>query len=44
MKTTYRKSQPKIITYRSYKYFNNDRFREALLQLECNGKNYDEKE
>ena len=42
MKTTYKKSQPKIITYRSYKYFNNDSFREALLQIECNGNNCDE--
>ena len=33
MKTTYKKLQPKIIAYRSYKYFNNDRFREALLQI-----------
>ena len=35
MKTTYIKSQPKIITYCSYKYFNIDSFREALLQIEC---------
>ena len=42
MKTTYKKLQPKIIAYRSYKYFNNDRFREALLQIECNGNNCDE--
>ena len=42
MKTTYKKSQPKIITYRSYKYFNNDSFRESLLQIECNGNNCDE--
>ena len=34
MKTTYKKSRPKIITYRSYKYFNNDSFREVLLQIE----------
>ena len=31
MKTTYKKLQPKIITYCSYKYFNNDSFRAALL-------------
>ena len=43
MKTTYKKSQPKIITYCSYKYFNNDSFREAFLQTECNGNNCDEK-
>ena len=42
MKTTYKKSQSKIITYRSYKYFNNDSFREALLQKECNRNNCDE--
>ena len=28
IKTTYKKSQPKIINYCSYKYFNNERFRE----------------
>ena len=42
MKTTYKKSQPKIITYRDYKYFHNDGFREALLQIESNGNNCDE--
>ena len=42
MKTTYKKSQPNIITYRDYKYFNNDGFREAVLQIESNGKNCDE--
>ena len=36
MKTTFKKSKPKIITYRSYKSFSNDRFREALQQIECN--------
>ena len=41
-KITYKKSLPKIITYRSYKYFNNDSFREALLQIECNGNNCNE--
>ena len=41
MKTTYKKSQPKIITYRDYKYFNNDGFREALLQIESNENNCD---
>ena len=40
-KTTYKKSQPKIITYHSYKYFNNAGFREVLLQIECNGNNCD---
>ena len=42
MKTTYKKSQPKIITYCSYKHFNNVSFREALLQIECNENNCDE--
>ena len=43
MKTTYKKSQLKTITYRSYKFFNNDSFREALLQIGYNGNNCDEK-
>ena len=42
MKTTYKKSPPKIITYCSYKNFNNVSFREALLQIECNENNCDE--
>ena len=37
MKTTYKKSQPKIIIHRSYKYFNNESFREELLQIESYG-------
>ena len=37
MKKTYKKSQPKIITYCSYKYFNKESFREELLQIEANG-------
>ena len=41
MKITYKKSQPKIIIYRSYKYFNNEDFRENLIQFEANGNNYD---
>ena len=41
MKTTFKKSKPKIITYRSCKYFSNDRFREALKQIECNENNCD---
>ena len=40
MKTTYKKAQPKIINYRSYKYFNNDSFRDELLQNEANGNNW----
>ena len=39
MKTTFKKSNPKMITYRSYKSFSNDRFREALQQIECNENN-----
>ena len=35
MKKTYKKSQPQIITYRNYKYFNNDRFRKELQQIEA---------
>ena len=31
-----------MITYRSYKYFNNDGFGEALLQIECDGNNSEE--
>ena len=31
-----------MITYRSYKYFNNDSFGEALLQIECDGNNSEE--
>ena len=42
MKTTYKKSQLKIISYRSYKFFNNESFREELLQTETNGNNYHE--
>ena len=42
MKTTYKISPPKIITFPSNKYFNNESFREALLQIECNGKNCNE--
>ena len=42
METSYKKSQPKIITYHSYKYFKNDSFIEALLQIECNENNCDE--
>ena len=41
MKITH-KNQPKLFTYPSYKYFNNDSFREALLQKECNENNWDE--
>ena len=40
--TTSKKSPPKIIAYRSYKYFNNDSFREVFLQIECNGNNCEE--
>ena len=40
--TTSKKSPPKIITYRSYKYFNNYSFRDVFLQIECNGNNCEE--
>ena len=42
MKTTFKKSQPKIIIYCSYKYFNNESFRAELLQIEANGNNCNE--
>ena len=42
MKTTYKKSQPKVINYRSYKYLNNESFREELIQIEANGNSCDE--
>ena len=42
MKTTYKKSQPKIIKYRSYKYLNNESFTEELIQIETNGNNCNE--
>ena len=42
MKTTSKKSQPKIIICGSYKYFNNESFREKLIQIEANGNNCDE--
>ena len=41
-KATYKTSEPKIIIYRSYKYFNKESFREELLQIEANGNNCDE--
>ena len=33
MKTSYRKSQPKIIHYRNYKNFSNDTFRDSLQKI-----------
>ena len=42
MKTTHKKSQQKIINYRSYEYFNSESFREELIQIEANGNNCDE--
>ena len=39
MNTTYKKSQPKIIIYRCYKYFKSQSFREELLEIEANGNN-----
>ena len=42
MRTTSKKSQPKVIIYRSNKCFNNESFREELLQIEANGNNCNE--
>ena len=42
MKTSYKKSQTKIVNYRSYKYFNNESFREELIKIEANRNNCDE--
>ena len=42
MKTTYGKSQPKINNYYSYKYFNNEGFRDELTQVEANEINCNE--
>ena len=43
MKTTHIKNHnQKLIIYRSYKYFNDESFREELLQIEANGNNCDE--
>ena len=42
MKATYKKSQLKIIIYHSYKYFNNESFREQLLQIAASGNSYNE--
>ena len=39
MKKTYKKSQPKIIICRKYKSFNNEIFKDELLQIEANGNN-----
>ena len=41
MKTSYKKSESKIITYRSYKPFCNNNFREVLLQMESKRGNCD---
>ena len=41
MKKTYKKSQSKIINYHSYKYFNNESFKEELIQIETNGNSCD---
>ena len=40
-KTTCKKSQSKIMIYRSYKYFKNESFREELIQIEVNRNNCD---
>ena len=41
MKTSYKKSEPKIITYCSYKSFSNNNFREELRQVVSNRGNCD---
>ena len=46
MKTNFRKLEPKIINYRNYRYFSNDRFREKVTSelskvvLENSGKGF----
>ena len=32
MKSTFQKQQPKILNYRNYKFYNNEKFQEELLQ------------
>ena len=41
MKTTYKKSQPKLIINCNYKYFNNESFWEELLQIQADENNYE---
>ena len=43
MKRTYKKSHPKIINYRSHRYFSNQSLREELMQIEANGNNCNER-
>ena len=43
MKTFFEKIQPRVVNYRNYKYFENDRFRTALLS-QFGKANIDEKE
>ena len=38
-KTSFKKQKPKIVTYRQYKYFDNEKFRESLITCFSTGKN-----
>ena len=38
-KTSFKKQKPKIVTYRDYKYFDNEKFRESLITCFSTGKN-----
>ena len=35
-KTSFKKQKPKIVTYRDYKCFDNEKFRESLLIMDKN--------
>ena len=39
-KTSFKKQKPKIVTYRDYKYFDNEKFRESLITCFSTGKIY----
>ena len=38
-KTSFKKQKPKIVTYRDYKRFDNEKFRESLMSYFSTGKN-----
>ena len=38
-KTSFKKQKPKIVTYRDYKRFDNEKFRESLISYFSAGKN-----
>ena len=38
-KTSFKKQKPKIVTYRDYKRFDNEKFRESLITCFSTGKN-----